>query len=79
MESEQGITSEVALKITLITNGFDICFTWTPTETGAKTTLTTNYIKHTVPQVQINNFNGTCLPKICCEYLSYSLTPSEHV
>jgi len=48
----------------LITNGFDTCFMGTLTETGAKATLTTNYLKHTVPQVQINNFNGTHLPKI---------------
>lgn len=65
MESEQDITSEVALKITPITNGFDVCFTRTLTETGAKTPLTTNYLKHTVPQVQMNNFNGTRLPKVC--------------
>lgn len=73
------MTSEVALKITLKTNGLDVCSIWTLTESGVKTTLATNYLKHTVPQVQMNNFNGTCLPKICCEYLSYSLTPCEHV
>lgn len=38
-----------------------------------------NYFKHMVPQVQMSYFNRTHLTKICCEYLRYSLTPSEHV
>lgn len=37
-----------------------------------------DYFKHMVPQVQMSNFNGTHLTKICCEYLRCSLTPSEH-
>lgn len=38
-----------------------------------------DYFKHMVPQVQMSNFNGTHLNKMCCEYLRYSPTPSEHV
>lgn len=38
-----------------------------------------DYFKQMVPQVQMSYFNGTHLTKIWCEYLRYSLTPSEHV
>lgn len=60
-------------------NRLDVCFIWILSEAETKTTLTTDYLKHTVPQVQMSNFNGTHLTKICCEYLKYNLTPSERI
>lgn len=60
-------------------NRLDVCFIWILSEAEAKTTLTTDYLKHMVPQVRMSNFNGTHLTKVCCAYLRYSLTPSERV
>lgn len=58
-------------------NKLEVCFIWILQEAEAKQ-LWLDYFKHMVPQVQMSNFNGTHLTKICCEYLSYNLTPSEY-
>lgn len=59
-------------------NKLDVCLSGFLVKLRQKQ-LRPDYFKHMLPEVQMSNFNGTHLTKIFCEYLRYSLTPSEHM